>query len=352
MALTVNLKPSGFQPVAGGSLIYQFTEASIAAKTNYRVELEFNGMGTTKYEFRPDASLVVYCDIAPILAGLLKLSTLTTDRLKNTYVKYQAKWNESSDAVVNLTGDVIYFYVGNNHSLNLRTVFDIKTGDANASRTLATGKMLSHNNLKLISGREVYFDFLVNGSLPANARIAYYNIDTLVNTNVSVFDGSVITMRSLAVTISNTGRYYILITDNAGTTFYAFLTVEVIEECANPVYLQWINDYGGLQYYMFDYDQLLALTPSPYQRYLTKLLYTKNNITYLDWLMLNELNKDGVIYNDQYKIGQFVRDMTTPASPVNVITLPNSESRKAYAKRGTFELSIRYPEISNSRVTV
>ncbi|MFK5282311.1 hypothetical protein ACI3PL_22405, partial [Lacticaseibacillus paracasei] len=78
MALTVNLKPSGFQPVGGGDLIYQFTEASVAGKPNYRVELEFNGLfGGLKFEYRPNAALVVRCNIAEILASALKLSTST-----------------------------------------------------------------------------------------------------------------------------------------------------------------------------------------------------------------------------------------------------------------------------------
>ena len=129
MGLTVNLKPSGFQPIGAGELVYQFTESSLSGKTNYRVEIEFDGLSLPVFSFRPNSDLVIECNLAPILRTLLTLNDVVADRLMNTYVKYQAVWEESSDAQVDLSGDVIYFYTGYNNRLNSRSKYYIDNTD-------------------------------------------------------------------------------------------------------------------------------------------------------------------------------------------------------------------------------
>lgn len=157
MALTVVLKPSGFQPVGGGSLIYQMTEASTTGKPNYRVQFQFNGYTATLpiFEFRL-AGLTLNADIAPILRGLLLLSETPDLRFLNTYVKYQAVWDGGSDAQVNLSGDVIYFYIGNNNILNKRT--DAQISD---SFLIPTSVLYGWDN------RSAYADFLASTGIYA-----------------------------------------------------------------------------------------------------------------------------------------------------------------------------------------
>lgn len=191
MALTVVLKPSGFRPVGGGSLIYQMTEASIAGKTNYRVQFQFNGYTATLpiFEFRLDATLTLNADIAPILRYLLQLSETTNLRFLNTYVKYQAVWDGGSDAQVNLSGDVIYFYIGNNTILNKRTKFQID--NAGGSFLVPT------SSLYVANARTAYLDFLNDSNLTANSYVvvrgqtaAYADIVPLQ------FDGTVKNLQS------------------------------------------------------------------------------------------------------------------------------------------------------------
>jgi len=163
MSLTVNLKPAGIQPVGGGQLLYKFTESSLSGKTNYRVVISLNGVSipTLYYEYRPDTNNVIWADIAPILRKFLALNETVVDRFYNTYVEYQAVWDESSDAAVPLSTDVIYFYVGNNNSLNYRTKFHIESADGNANMMLATGVFLSYDNLKVPSGRKFFIDLII-----------------------------------------------------------------------------------------------------------------------------------------------------------------------------------------------
>lgn len=136
MALTEVLKPFGVQPVGGGSLIYQWTEASIVNKENYRVEIIFNGLTLPTFTASPDANLVVKFDVAQALRNALLLTKLTTDRFKNTYVKYQAKWDGTAvgtsgsagfDTQISLNANVIYFYTGNDNVINHRAKWIIDT---------------------------------------------------------------------------------------------------------------------------------------------------------------------------------------------------------------------------------
>lgn len=165
MALTVDDKPSGFRPIGAGSLIYKFTEASLSGKPNYRVEISLNGLSTPIFEFRPDASLKVYCDIAPMLRSVLTFSTEAATRLNSTYVKYQAKWDGGSDALVSLTTDVIYFYLGYDNYLNRRSKFSIDV--TGGEFLIPTSKLFAWAN------RTAYVDFICGGDLPANSTLKF-----------------------------------------------------------------------------------------------------------------------------------------------------------------------------------
>ena len=172
MALTVVSKPSGFQPVGGGKLIYKFTEASLAGKVNYRVLISLNGFGSIPtFEFRPDASLTINADIAPQLRAALALSETPANRFKNTYVTYQAVWDASSDAAVNLSSDVIYFYIGNNTILNKRTTFQITSSTVAPAPFLFPTASDNIGNPKLYAwlGRTAYVDFLHDNSLSVDS---------------------------------------------------------------------------------------------------------------------------------------------------------------------------------------
>lgn len=163
MSLTVNSKPSGFRPVGGGELIYQFTESSLTSKPNYRVEIELNGLSLPVFQYRPNASLVINADIAPMLRAALEMSFTAADRFVSTYVKYQAVWDGGSDSQVNLSGDVIYAYIGVNHDLNYRTTFDITNGKF----------LIPTTKLYAWAGRTAYVEFLATGFAAATWGVYY-----------------------------------------------------------------------------------------------------------------------------------------------------------------------------------
>jgi len=369
MALTVVAKPSGFQPVGGPSLLYQFTEATVAGKPNYRVELEFNGLFSgLKFEFRPTAALAINCEISKILYSALTLSTLTTDRLKSTYVKYQAVWDGGSDAVVSLSGDVIYAYVGINHDLNRRILFGLRSADAvaygqNSDYTkgnYGSGPLLRHvngieNRHKMVTNRTHYVEFLCDGSLPVSCRATYWfnngatavdflfagNVKALIQVPILITDANI---SSGGVNANPKGNFQVC--DIGVVNCYSGFSFEMIQECSNPVYLQWVNDFGGLQDYMFDFNQALTLSPRVQKKLRIYTLY-EDLLTYLEWLMMNELLRTSDTYNDDFKVGLFLQDITVPASPLNLITLEDdSNTVNTYAKGYPIQFKVKYPTIN------
>lgn len=348
MALTVNLKPSGFQPVGSGELIYQWTEATIAGKPNYRVEIEFNGLFSgLKFEARPDSALIVRLDVAPILLKSLLFTSNATDRQKNTYVKYQAVWDGGADGVVSLSGDVIYHYVGANTSLNKRTKLDVRSSDGNASYSLATGVFLRYKMDDFINERTHTITFLCDGSLPVDAKF-FFRIDAVNWAAAVVFDGSIKRMLQFDIALTAMGAatksfVEVFVTNNGVSLYYAYMNGYCYPECANPVFLRWVNDYGGIQERMFDKNQRLSVIPKPSVRYKTLALFV-DNVTPTEWLMLNELNKDNVEYNDNYKVGSFVEDITTSTSePIVILESTWFKQTKQYG--GQVQLQARYPLI-------
>lgn len=156
MALVVVSKPSGFRPVATGELNYVFSQAVIPG-AGYHIEIELNGFSVPKGHFYPDSTGVITCNIATMLRPNLLMSPTVSERLKNTYVKYQEVWDASSNAQVPLSGDVIYFYTGSDNYKNHRTQFEI---------TSTGGDFLQPSPLKVWAGRTAYISFLRGATMP------------------------------------------------------------------------------------------------------------------------------------------------------------------------------------------
>lgn len=486
--------------MGGGKLIYQMTEATIVAKPNYRVQFQFNGFASLPiFEYRLDSTLTLNADIATVLRGLLKLSETTTLRFLNTYVKYQAVWDGGSDAQVNLSGDVIYFYIGNNNILNKRTKFEVD---------ISGGLFLSNSPLYVWKGRTAYLDYLnstlsvitaiiitgdsnkaivvagsYNGtaihlrSVAFNPFDAGYNsfgqvvtipngfdIGTNLTLNLKFYTGSpdvgqgfaqtflasfsttITNFRVGLVKIGNPGTlvtftllgttaglpnesdikatvtldvahcffpnfvnnvtvilvqfgfalvagttYAVQIIPGSGdannyirfitssvstyasgsvvnkaagvwtadvnkdlfcsvwdvTTQLSVITIKNLPVCANPIYLKWLNDLGGISTWLFDYNQDYSIIPKLYGRYKSLKVFA-NNLALDAWLMINELNKDGIDYGDNLKSGQYVVDMTDELNPLSVFIEDKQVNTQTKQTKHRQDLIVRYPLIPNT----
>lgn len=340
MALAVNSKPSGFRPVGGGELLYIFTEASMAGKENYRVEIELNGLGLSISEFRPDASLVITADIAPMLRAALAMVEATGSRLKNTYVKYQAKWDASSDAQVPLAGDVIYFYVGVDHDLNHRTKFQISA--SGGPFLIPTAKLYAWDN------RTAYVEFLNDSDLNASSEVVYTPTGG-APVQILAFDGSVKGLRSVGYKFPSSGVVKVA-RATAPYTIYASINVEVAEcSYSNPVHLKWINDNGGLTSWLFNFNQIFGLLPQVLWR--DKTLDVEADVLVMEqWLLLQELHKAGIEYGANQKSGIYCKDMTIPASELTVFPLADFRDTPTKMTGHKFSISLRYPQIPNIQI--
>lgn len=368
MALTVNLKPSGFRPVGGGSLIYKFTESSLAGKTNYRVEIELNGLGLPKFDFRPDSALVIEADIAPILRAALLLSASTADRFKNTYVKYQAVWNESSDGQVSLSSDVIYFYPGNNYYLNNRTKFHCSLGDSKTgaevlaenypvnnvslihlhptSEADATYHITPNNTHYAWLGKEFVYEFLHDNSFSSNCQVSFIN-PTGGGPAATAFAGNAYAMRQVTFTPDVVGQWIVAVQDVTNAKYMLWDRITVLPDCGG-FHIQWLNDYGGLERFMFETSQE-SFQFSTNEKYLTRVLYA-DKLTLSQWRMFHEILSEGQIYNSDRRIGKFIQGITSLSSPNNIVVSPVAGIRRLEQVGHSIALSARYPAIPNNEV--
>jgi len=339
MGLTVNSAPDGFRPVGGGELIYQFTEASISGKPNYRVEIEMNGLSVPVAEFRPDASLVIRADIAPMIRAALTLAEATSGRIKTTYVKYQAVWEGGSDAQVPLSSDVIYAYCGVDHGLNHRTQFEITAAGGALNKFL-----IPTSKLYVFAGRKAYIEFLSAADLGVASRVDY--LPTSGGTILlGGFNGSFAGLQSFDSTFSEGG--HVKVWSASAAAYVCSIEVELVTlSCVRPVYLKWINDLGGLSSWLFSYNQIYELSPQLMWR--DKVLtVSTDGLTMEQWQMLEELNKDGIEYGENQKSGAYVVDMTDATNEINVFVEPDDQETMTKMSRHNFEARLKYEQIPN-----
>ncbi len=505
MALVVVSKPSGFQPVGTGELNYVFSQASIPG-AGYHIEIELNGFSTPKFHFYPDSTGVITCNISPMLRANLLMSPTTSERFKNTYVKYQEVWDAGSNSQVPLSSDVIYFYIGSNNVLNSRTNLAITSSISNVF-------LLPSNSVKAWASRRTYVDFLHDNSLSASsfalvtgdrasimfpfvgnaynlesfnfinsgANLVTVNRPTLVNdvgtsavTGYKLYYGSAdlgdgfagnmdspaigsvgtagnetyvklmvkktgspkytITFKfegttgagpdpnpsdvkasvtldlssfedgvtsyvfldfssylmgqsiqySLEIVPNNDGlgdssNYYEFFADgSSGPTFsqnvaqksagvwnllnknliaslYAgisstpYATMSIVEgnECDNPLYLKWLNDFGGLSTWLFDYNQVFNMIPNEADGRYKKMIVFLNQGSIDEWKALQELNRSGAEYGDNKKLGAYVVDFTDESNPINIFVEPNPASTLTKYTGNNTQLTLRYPLAEN-----
>lgn len=339
MALTLNSAPDGFRPVGGGELVYEFTEASISGKPNYRVEIELNGLTVPVFEFRPDANLDIRADIAPMLRMALSLSEATADRFGSTYVKYQAVWTGGSDSQVLLSSDVIYFYSGVNHDLNRRTQFEITAAGGALNKFL-----IPTSKLYAFAGRKAYIEFLSAADLGVNSRLDYLPTSggTILLGN---FNGAFAGLQSFDSTFSEGG--HVKVWSGTAAAYVCSIEVELVElSCVRPVYIKWINDLGGISTWVFSFNQVYTIEPQLLWR--DKILtVSSDGLTMEQWQMLQELNKDGIEYGDNQKSGAYVVDMTDATNEINVFVMPNALETMTRMSRHNITLDMRYEKLPN-----
>lgn len=335
MALTVVTSPTGFRPVGTGRLDLVLQEASIAGKANYHVVIQMNGI-TGSFNYYADPSLLVTCDMAPIIRSFLQMSPTVASRYKQTYAKYQAVWDTGSDAQVLLTADLIYAYIGSNNYLNLRTSFNI---------TSAGGNLLNVGTLYAWVGRTAYVDFLHDASLNVASEVIYTPAGG-GSVSLGAFAGNAVNMESIGYASWTISGTISIRRSTAPFTVYKTINVTVLPECLNPVYIKWLNDFGGLMTWLFDYNQLLTIRPGDTGRNKLLLLF-QQSISDEKFLILEELNRTGAEYGDNLKIGTYLVDFTTESAPINLVVESVPAQTQTKAKGNNLQMSFRYPLIEN-----
>lgn len=126
-------------------------------------------------------------------------------------------------------------------------------------------------------------------------------------------------------------------------------TVEAVfhQDCLNPLYLKWLNDFGGLSTWLFDYNQVLNMIPNEADGRYKKMIVFLNQGSIDEWKALQELNRSGAEYGDNKKLGAYVVDFTDESNPINIFVEPNPASTLTKYTGNNTQLTLRYPLAEN-----
>src|SRR5690349_20497855 len=111
------------------------------------------------------------------------------------------------------------------------------------------------SKLRAWSERTFYIDFINYSTHASDSEVRFYPTSGGGSTQLNTFDGTVIAMHSVGAIITESGTIMVKKVSAPETVYYS-IEVEFKEECANPIYLKWLNDYGGLSTWLFDQDQI------------------------------------------------------------------------------------------------
>lgn len=124
------------------------------------------------------------------------------------------------------------------------------------------------------------------------------------------------------------------------------LPVTVAMECANPLYLKWLNIYGGLSTWLFDYNQIYNMIPESTGAY-KKMIVFLQGVTLEQWEAIQDLNRSGAEIQDNKKVGAYVVDFTDEDNVINIFVEPNPSSTLTKSVGHNAQLVLRYPIIDN-----
>lgn len=131
----------------------------------------------------------------------------------------------------------------------------------------------------------------------------------------------------------------------------ASLPVEIRPECANPVFLRWINDLGGLQEWLFDTNQDVQHRQFSAYKHLIKSCFAVS-VPVDVWQSLAELSKNNIEIGDG-KVGMYTIDATSELSPYAGPVFPVVINETSPGTRNKnvghyITIYVRYPQINNT----
>lgn len=133
------------------------------------------------------------------------------------------------------------------------------------------------------------------------------------------------------------------------------MTIDVIEPCANPVYLVGRNSLGGVLSWMFDLNQD-KFDDYGNQEKAGRLVLTSVGTTINQWNALSDFITLGEVYKNNIveftsetiktstRIGQQVYDVDSDGNKIGIIVIPIKNKTRTKQLKHIFELEIEYPE--------
>lgn len=254
--------------------------------------------------------------------------------------------------------DADYFEIqANSINLSTLTITDVRIEDFNQASFLT-----KFTRLKMWDGYpfllsaavgDVEDDLILtlkgyNGAgtlLATNQSTAATFTDTVVNFNVSEVYGELTNVKYITAYVET----------GSGEVLTDTITIDVLQPCANPVYVMGRNSLGGVIQWLFDYNQEYSFDGDD-EITRKRLVLNTDQLTINQWEALQDLNKLGQVYRNNIvefdsstiktstRIGQQLYVVGLDGSKIGVVSIPSRNVTATRQRKHVFDLEIEYPE--------
>jgi hypothetical protein len=269
MALSITVSPresvGGTPPfdsyaIATTQIRFVFNEDAITGKDNYYLKILIPEADNIELFYFPDTSDNMDFDLGKILYQYMIKDGITHLKFR---INYSAFWDGGSYAAIN---DIYYLAVkadrqilspfgANLYYYSLKDV----VGDSLSDTT--PGRFLTHfNSYYIWDGWTTYFDIINNeflGSYGQTRRVLDINRNVLSSTPSTFLVPETYDIRTNSITYPATANaaYMDITYDNGTNDISETKEFKLMDECKNPIMLQWDGQLGATEQYLFQYEQ-------------------------------------------------------------------------------------------------
>lgn len=173
--------------------------------------------------------------------------------------------------------------------------------------------------------------------------------ETATNSTVSY------NVTEIAGSLTSVGHLIVYLESETSEQLTDDFRIDVIQPCANPIYLLGRDSLGGCLQWMFDNSQDFSYDFADARKAERLTLYA-TNLTINEWECLQDFITLGTVYRNNIveftsdtiktssRIGQQIYDVDSDGNKIGVIVIPVKNKTLTKKIKHIFEMEIEYPE--------
>jgi hypothetical protein len=361
---------------------------NISRRVNWRIEVEVWTTSTAApaiyassavvYSYRQDLYGIIYVDVTQEVLAQLSAEwsnpSVTDENDYNAHVKFYIKYQEKYDgsAVAQVSDSATY----QRAVFAALQIYYLETTQANgADLTAYVPGSTSKSFLNRKHVDSVNSKIRVWSGYPFTITFIWPSAYATLYRRTQQFDAAGASLGTDATALSGASPDYLgrlelqalnasaktmtlfLSETNVSAALTETITITIEEVCAKPVFLFWKDSLGGDQFHMFAFNQEYTYNLSGGRRAKRMVLYAEN-LEYVEWEALNELNSPGEIYKPN--IRQLSSSIIKTAmraenqvyilnaagtSKIGVVVIPKQNSMQTRHLKHNMVIEIELPEV-------